>query len=450
MNTARTVMGLLATGLVLALSVADAPPASAGDAPEPSGSAFDPSRCAALSPEGASGEAPSYGRFGVELLGAVSREGERNALVSPLSVGTVLEMLEQGANERVRRAIREMLRGKGPAGEVDEVSPAAAGAGSADGQAPGAREGRGADSALLCRLAAVSAAAAEDAGVELNIANAAFAAQALALNPTFAAVLRDRFGARAERLNFSRPDSVERINAWVARETADAIPELLREDDVDPATVLVLVNAVYFRGEWAQPFDPARTARLPFHTGAGSHVDVPTLQADDLSAHYRRDESFEALSLPYGDGRFALMLVLPRAGLASSEALRRLASDPSWLSGHGYHRAHGSLSLPRTTLHDGGSLLQDLSALGLGGVLDDRSAFSGIASPPPTLDDVIYQTLLVLDEKGTEAAAATAAILTKSLSVRFEMRVDRPFALALRHLESGAFLFAAWVSDPTG
>ena len=118
------------------------------------------------------------------------------------------------------------------------------------------------------------------------------------------------------------------------------------------------------------------------------------------------------------------------------------------------HRTRGDLALPRVTLDEEASLLPALRALGLAVALDERYAFAGIAAPPPALTRVVHRTMLVLDEQGTEAAAATAAVMTTRAAIvddeGFEMRVDRPFALAVRHRATGALLFAAWIANPTG
>lgn len=460
----RTVRSIVAVGSLLALCAGGIPLALAAGESERSGDAFDPSQCAQPAPDESPGATGDYGRFGVDLLAATSNAGERNALVSPLGVGAVLAMSAEGVNESTRRAIWEVLgTGGATAREGKGSGSDAAGADSAANEAASdpdesdagtddvqnvASGGKGPGTALLCRLAAMASAADEDAGVELRMANGAFAAHRFALYPAFVSALRDSFGARVERLDFTDSAAVDRVNAWAERETGGMIPVLL--DNPDPAIVLVLANALYFKGEWAQPLDPARTAPLPFHTGTGASVEVVTMQADNLPARYREDESFQALSLPYGNGGFALVLVLPRAGLAASDALRRLASDPSWLGGRGFHSARGHLSLPRLTLDGDYDLLPTLGTFGLASALQDPGAFARISPRPPSLSAVVQRTRLVLDEKGTEAAAVSAAVLTKSMPERFEMRVDRPFALALRHLDTGAFLFAAWVADPAG
>ena len=395
------------------------------------------------------------GRFAVELLTAVSDKGRANALVSPLGIGAVLAMLSQGAIEPVRRSILEMVGAGGGQGRAEAdmattseslESPGAEGSrGTANGRG-------GAEDTLTCRLAGVLAAAREDPRVTLHVANAAFADRRLDLFPSFYAVLQDRFGAHVARLDFANSGAVPWINAWVARETANAIPSLVSH--LAPDTALVLANAMHFHGEWSHPFDPDLTVPLPFHPDTGTASEVPTMQAEELSARYREDADFQAIALPYGGGDFALVVALPRAGLAPSDALRAIASDPTWLGGSGFQRTTGYLALPRVSLNEEASLLPVLRGLGLAAALENAEAFAGIAAPSPTLSRVVHRTMLKLDEQGTKAAAATAAVMTTRAAVPedegFEMRVDRPFTLAIRHVGTDALLFAAWVANPTG
>lgn len=459
----RNLNRTLVAGAVIAFTFAVATPAGAavfgGKRPQAAPDRPDCAPSAAvLCPCPASDAGASFGRFGVELLGAVSGEGRTNAMVSPFGVGTVLAMLIQGATEPVRRSISEML---GDA-TVYPASDAAAAEGSGGnaagaGDSPAAPDltgmtGNGPTDDLACRLTEVLGAAGADEGVELRIANAVFADRRLDLFPSFSAVLGDRFGARVERIDFAGEGAVERINAWVARETEEAIRRLVSH--LEPDDALVLANAMHFRGTWTRRFDAARTAPLPFHVEPDRAVDVPTMQADDLRVRYRESQDYRAVVLPYGGGDFVAVVVLPREGLVPAAALRGLAADPSWLGGSGFRRTRGYLALPRVALHGEASLLPTLRDLGLATAIDDADAFAGIAAPAPALSRVAHRTLLVLDEKGTEAAAATAAIMTTRAAIPqddgFEMIVDRPFALALRHRGTGTILFAAWVADPTG
>ena len=431
----------------------------------------------------------SSGAFGAGLLAAASEDGARNALVSPLGIGVVLEMLVPGAKSPVRRSIRDMLGmggdsperagdgmtdgtssagGDTPAAGSDDAAPAdgsdangsntggsdaggsAAGGPDVNGPDESGPDGSGPAGGLSCRLAWVLYDASDDA-VKVRVANGAFADRSLDLFPAYSETLRAAFDARVERLDFTDERSVERINAWVSEATGGAIPRLVSR--LDPDDVLVLANAMRFEGGWAQPFDPERTVPAPFHLRSGTAPEVPTMHADDLPARYREDGDFQAVALPYDGGRFEFVAVLPRAGLEAPEALRRLAADPSWLGGRGFRRSRGALALPRLALDAEASLLPALRALGLGAALDDPRAFAGIAAPEPKLSRVLHRTMLVLDERGTEAAAATAAVMTTRAAIvkeerTFEMRVDRPFALSVRHRGTGAVLFTAWVDDP--
>ena len=422
----RNLNRMIVAGAVIAFTFVVATPAAAaifgGKRPQ---SAPDRSECApsvaAVCPCPAPDADASFGRFGVELLGAVSDEGRTNALVSPFGAGTVLAMLAQGATEPVRRSISEMLSDvtgypASDAAATEGSSGDAAGAGDPPAAPdPTSMAGSGSTDGVACRLTEVLDAAGEDKGVDLRIANAVFADRRLDLFPSFSAVLGDRFGARAERIDFADEGAVERINAWVARETEEAIRLLVSH--LEPDDALVLANAMHFHGNWARQFDAARTAPLPFHLEPGKVVDVPAMRADDLRARYRDNGDFRAVVLPYGGGDFAAVVVLPRKGLAPAAALRGLAADPSWLDESGFRRTSGYLALPRVTLHGEASLLPTLRDLGLATAIDDADAFAGIAAPAPALSRVAHRTLLVLDEKGTEAAAATAAIMTTRAAI---------------------------------
>ena len=453
-------------GIALVVTFAGATPVAAGIAEiyidRQQGSGSDGSECAPSAAFVCRCPAPaadvSFGRFGADLLGAVAGEGRSNALVSPFGVATVLAMMAQGATEPVRGAIREMLRDDTgvPASDSATIEgsdgAAAAPEDSLAKSALTSMAGDGPVDTLHCGLETVLGAASGDDGVALSIANAAFADHRLNLFPSFAAVLRDRYGARAERLDFAGADALDWINAWIARETEEAIPLLVSH--LEPDDALVLANAMHFRGTWTRQFDSSRTTSRPFHLQPDTAIDVPTMQAESLPARYREGGDYQAVALPYGNGDFVAVVVLPREGLEPAAALRGLAADPSWLGGAGFRRAAGYLALPRAVLHGEASLLPVLRELGLASALDDANAFAGIAAPAPVLSRVAHRAMLVLDETGTEAAAATAAIMTTRAAIPqedgFEMVVDRPFMLAVRHRGTGALLFAAWVADPSG
>ena len=389
---------------------------------------------------------PLSGAFGARLLGTIVGDGADNALVSPLGVGAVLAMLTQGATKPVRAAVGEVLGAGGDAGSAGGETVASVSGEDESGAAPPAV---GPARALACQLAALSNAMSLDEQVEVQVASAVFAEQGLDVFPSFTTALRETFAAPVERLDFADAGAVERINTWVSETTQGAIPQLVSK--LDPNDVLVLANAMRFRGDWTQEFDAQRTEPAPFHLQSGDVVEVPTMHAEELRARYREDEGMQAIAVPYGKGEFELVVVLPSAGTEHGEALRRLASDAGWLGAEGFRAARGSLALPRLSLGTEASLLPALRTLGLEEALADGQGFAGIAAPAPMLSRVLQRTMLELDERGTEAAAATAAVMTSRTMIQpiaFEMRVDRPFTLAVRYRPTGAVLFAAWVANP--
>ena len=299
----RTSVRPFAAGLVLAITSGVGPPASAGYVLSPTvENALElptvcegqPRESVPLAPDGGaiallSAADPVSGPFGVRLLAAVSEQDPGNALVSPLGIGAVLAMVSPGATEPVRRAIGEAIGSGGGGPEGGGSEPAAAGAGGSeqDGDGAGSEPGEGVPDVdparmLACQLAALRNAEAVDEGVEVQYANGAFADRRLDLFPSFAAALGERFDARVERLDFADESAVARINAWVSEATRDAIPVLVSE--LEPDDVLVLANAVHFRGEWTNRFDPEHTVPAPFHLRSGTSVDVPTMHATDLPA----------------------------------------------------------------------------------------------------------------------------------------------------------------------
>ena len=453
----------LVAGIALALASGALAPVEAGFvASKHQRSASDRQDCvqspAAVCSCPASDTDASLGRFGIDLIHTVSGEGTTNALVSPFGIGTVLVMLAQGATEPVRGSIRQMLRDGAGGSAADAAAIEGSGA-AADGAEEWSAENgtmfaAGGDplDVVYCRLVPVLGDASDDDAVELRIANATFADHRLDIFPSFSAVLGDRFGARVERIDFASEHALERINAWVARQTEDAIPGLISH--LEPDDALVLANAMHFRGIWKLKFDSARTAPLPFQLRPGTAANMSGMRAEGLPARYREDEDFQAVALPYGGGDFEAVVVLPREGLPPSAALRGLAADPTWLDGLGFRRMFGDLTLPRVTLRGDVSLLPLLKGFGLASAFDDANAFAGIAASPPVLSRVAHRTMLVLDEQGTEAAAATAAIMTARAAIPendgFEMIVNRPFVLAVRHRGTGALLFTGWVADPSG
>lgn len=366
-------------------------------------------------------------RFGLSLLRELSAEaGDGNVLVSPLSIAVALSMVAEGAERPARDAIAATL---GLEGQPTEVTARAM-----------------ADFLSRLRRTAISG-----GDVTFTAANGIWTAPTLDVYPAFVEALELRFEAELRTLDFAGPGAAGEINAWVAEATRGMIPEIVGA--LSPDTAMVLANALYFKGRWANPFDPADTANRPFTTAAGGTAGVPTMMLSDTRLTYREDAWSQAVELPYGDGGFGLRIVLPKEpGMGLDDLVAHALADGAPLTSQGFREIEGILALPRFDIGYGANLPDALRALGLGPALDGADSFAGIAAPPPALGDILHRATLSVDEEGAEAAAATAAVMTRTLAgkERFEMIVDRPFLVVLRHGRTGVPVFVGFVADPLG
>jgi serpin B len=295
--------------------------------------------------------------------------------------------------------------------------------------------------------------------VTLRIANRLFVEKAYTLKPSYLDIMGSTFGAPIEPVDF-RHDfdaSRQRINAWIGSVTQDRIKDLLPEKSLDGNTCLVLANAIYFLGGWSQPFSKQLTAAAPFHLTASESRDVPTMHHADLF-RFAATDGVKLLEMFYKGRALAMTLVLPDQidGLDAVEARLSPATLDAWLGALAADRV--DIALPRFEIDpaDSLALADTLEALGMPFAFNPNKAnFTGIATPSLYIDKVFHKAFVKLDEKGTEAVAATA-VVGRKLSAKGEppppkvkFHADHPFLFFLRDVRSGMILFMGRVTDPT-
>jgi serine protease inhibitor len=339
---------------------------------------------------------------------------DSNAVLSPLSASMALGMALNGANGETWTAMRAALRLEGmEEADIDQ----------------GYRD----LTALLRGL---------DARTEMLVASSMWADRRLALLPAFVDAGRSFFDAEVATLDFGSPEALAAINGWVNDATRDRIPKLL--DHISNEEVLFLVNAIYFKGTWRTAFDPDDTRDGPFHAAHGRVMTVPLMTLKD-ELRYAATDDWQAVDLLYGNGAFAMTVLLPASGRTPAELLGELSPE-RWteLAGRFQERLV-TLALPRFQVEYGRKLDEDLRALGMGIAFGAEADFSRIADVAPDrlyITRVEQKTFVEVNEAGTEAAAATAVgIGIISLPEVTAVRVDRPFVFAIRERLSGAVLF---------
>jgi serpin B len=216
-----------------------------------------------------------------------------------------------------------------------------------------------------------------------------------------------------------------------------------------PSTLLVLLNAIYFKGEWASKFDEEATKEQPFTRLGGDVHPHPMMRQSGTFAYYE-DTQLQAVRLPYGGGRLGMYVFLPAkssslAGFLGNLDAATWARYVSQLSSK-----QGEIVLPRFKLEYETELNDALCALGMAVAFDAAADFSEMISPPAYISLVKHKAYVEVNEAGTEAAAATMVVMVRSISQPFRMVVDRPFFFAIcdDHFEPGAVLFMGVVADP--
>jgi serpin B len=373
--------------------------------------------------------ASGFNAFGLALYGKLAT-APGNTIVSPASVSVALAMTHAGARGQTAAEIEQALRYGRPAAEVQQ--------------------------AVATMLQAWSA---EHESTELAVANRLFGEATLPFEASFIELTGHTFGAPLERVDFvgAAEAARTRINDWVEERTHDRIQELLPGGSVDGSTRLVLTNALYFKAQWLHPFLEGATKDAPFTTATGK-VQAPTMKLTEELRHAAvPEDGVELVELPYADGRFAMLVALPTAkdGLPAVEAKLDAAKLDAWVGKLATKRVAVSLPKWKTSPAESLALKPALAALGIEQAFTTEADFAGMTSSPAGLmiSEVYHRGFIEVDEKGTEAAAATAVVMTERgigpTDPPHPFVADHPFAFFLRDTRSGMVMFMGRVADPT-
>ena len=285
----------------------------------------------------------------------------------------------------------------------------------------------------------------------LHLTNATFGQQGLAFERPFLDTMAIDYGADIKLVDFvAAPESARTdINAWVARQTEQRIEELLPKGSISHAVRLVLVNAIYFDAAWETPFVPTSTKRATFHGAGGAEADVDMME-QTIETTYAAGDGWEAFELPYDGHELAMTIVLPPPGGLAALETKLDAPTLAAVVG-GLHDAGVHLHLPKFRYEGATFSLKDtLAGLGMRLAFTGDADFSGITTADRLqILDVFHRAFLAVDEKGTEAAAATAVVAGKTAAPdeHHEVVVDRPFVFLIRDLATGTIVFMGRVES---
>jgi serine protease inhibitor len=360
----------------------------------------------------------SSNRFGFELLGKVLEAApDETHFLSPLSAALVLAMILNGADGHTHDVIRSTLRiGDVPESEINVAF-----------------------SSLIDLLGRV------DPTVSFQLANGIWYRDGVGdLLDDYVARVEEHFGAAVAGLDFNDPAASDMINAWVRDVTNGRIDEMAPRP-IPYSWVAVVMNAIYFDADWTWQFDRDSTRTEPFHLVGGATRPVPMMQQRGDFPHHT-NEAFRAVELPYGGEAYAMTLIVPRGHHTVTGVLADLA-DGGWADLVGNLVAgEVTVALPRFELRWERVLNGPLAAMGMGPAFH-AGDWSRMFISQPELSEVRQKSYVRVDEEGTEAAAVTRAVFTRS-GPRV-IRADRPFLFVIRERLSGAVLFmGAYMAPP--
>jgi len=367
--------------------------------------------------------------FGFRLLQAVQKTSPSgNIVLSPVGAALDLSMALNGAEGQTRQEMLAAL--------------------SLSGSDLGAINTANAELIKVIRTPAKN--------ITLSVANSLWVdSRRATLRPDYVKRTQAWYDAEMADLDFSNPSAANRINSWASKETQGRISKLI--DRIDPADVALLLNAVYFKGQWTHKFDKAKTQQRDFTLAGGSVKQVPRMTQSGRFDYFETPQ-LQAVRLWFGEGDLVMQVLLP-AKSSSLGALEAELTPEHWTGWQAQYAQHsGKIELPRFELKSNYRLNEPLQTLGMTRAFHaDGAQLMGMFSSAPSqpsagrffISSVLQSTYWTVDEEGSEAAAATATgIRTTAVVQPFQMIVDRPFFCAIEDRRSGALLFIGAIHDP--
>ncbi len=361
--------------------------------------------------------------FAVNLFQAIHQvKGDENIFISPLSVGFALNMTTNGATGETKEEMKQVL-------DIESLS---------DTEANAAVQKL---TEMLLNM---------DKKTRLSIANAIWHHDDLTLEANLHKVIEDQYMGKIEGLNFADPSTKEVINGWVENETQGKIKNLIEE--ISPLHRMFLVNAIYFKGDWQYKFDKERTSEGVFTLASGQKVPVQMMYSNEVKLRTYQNKTFQLVELPYGNGQFSMVILLPHIGKTTDEVMSLLAAEDiqSWINQADTLMPH--LYLPKFTSEFKMDLVEPLISMGMSKAFSNAAEFSGFFNEIKSLaiGEVIHQAYIEVNEEGTEAAAATSVgIVLTSIGNTPTIRIDRPFVYFIREKHTEAILFAGKMTNPS-
>ena len=363
-------------------------------------------------------------KFGFKLFSEIQKsQSNKNVFVSPISIAIALSMTYNGAGGETQEAMAKTLNFQGMS--LEEINQANKELG-----------------ILLNNL---------NPETQLNIANSIWTGKGISFSPSFLQVNQDFYQSQVRKIDFSHPESLKIINNWVKDKTEGKIEKIIQELNYND--VMVLLNAIYFKGNWNQQFSEYFTREMRFYLANGTQKQHPIMFQSSRHLYYQ-NEYFQAVSLRYTKGLISMYIFLPmeQVGLEGFYQVLNEENWKNWMLKFRHNKIN--LGLPKFKTEYEVTLNDALKSLGMKIAFDKSAAdFSGMGPIPPNLyiSEVKHKTFVEVNETGTEAAAVTGLRITpmsSTIEQTVDMLINRPFFFLIRDNDSGTILFMGEITNP--
>lgn len=359
--------------------------------------------------------------FGINIFKRIAEaQSDSNVFISPLSISTALSMALNGARGETYNEMLSTLDMNGLS--IEEINSASQSL-----------------RALLTTL---------DPKVIFTIANSVWYRENLTFQADFLQRMTEYYSAQIEGRDFSNPAIVDEVNNWVKANTNEMIEKVINE--IDPAVVMFLINALYFNGTWQKEFNQENTIDYMFLTSEGNQVDCEMMVQDETYKYFETDQ-FQAVDLPYGDVHYSMSVFLPKSNYDLSALYAELTSDnwSSWINR--FSEREIRLLMPKFESEYGLELKDILIAMGMRTAFTGSADFTRLFAPGGIfISSVLHKTAIKVNEEGTEAAAVTVITFerTSAGDENLVMQMDRPFLYVIRENSTGTILFIGQMVNP--
>lgn len=365
--------------------------------------------------------------FGFNLIKSLNQK-DKNTFISPLSISTILDLTANGAKGITQT---EMFQTLG----LSSFSP----------------------SEINSFNSSIQKSLKSDANKEILVANSIWVDNTLPVLQIFKDLAINSYSAQSQNLDFNKSSSADTINSWVLSKTNNKIKNIVDKTSLSQMK-MILINAIYFKSNWLEQFNSESTKKQDFNLENNTKISRDLMNKTDSFSYYE-DKNFQAIKLPYRDTNLSMLVFMPAKNQKIDDFVNGLDWEifNSWIEKLDTREGH--LALPKFKIEYENKLNDDLEKLGIETAFDCNNGsnvdFSAISNKELCISEVKHKSFIEVDEKGTEAAAATSVgMKTVSSSIKpdktkpFEMIVDRPFFFVIRDQLNDLNLFSGIIKNP--